>query len=52
MTNREEILIKVDNEVIEYVKNYTYLGQLISFRDRTGIEIESSGLCLEKILAP
>lgn len=48
MTNREEILIKVDNEDIEYVKNYTYLGQLLSFRDRTDIEIESRVACAWK----
>lgn len=40
MTNREEIDIKVDNEIIEYVNKYTCLRQLISFTDQADIEID------------
>lgn len=40
MTNSEEIAIIVDNEKIEYVRSYSYLGQLIAFQDQTNSEIE------------
>ncbi|GBP66503.1 Putative uncharacterized transposon-derived protein F52C9.6 [Eumeta japonica] len=40
MTNREEIAITVHDSNIEYVRTYTYLGQIIAFRDQTNIEIE------------
>ncbi|GBP24718.1 Putative uncharacterized transposon-derived protein F52C9.6 [Eumeta japonica] len=40
MTNREEIAITVHDSNNEYVRTYTYLGQIIAFRDQTNIEIE------------
>ncbi|GBP87784.1 Putative uncharacterized transposon-derived protein F52C9.6 [Eumeta japonica] len=40
MTNREEIAMTVHDSNIEYVRTYTYLGQIIAFRDQTNIEIE------------
>lgn len=48
MTNREEIPIKLDGEEIEYVKNYIYLGQLISFKDQTNAEVERRVACAWK----
>ncbi|GBP75007.1 hypothetical protein EVAR_82425_1 [Eumeta japonica] len=40
MTNREEIAITVHDSNIEFVRTYTYLGQIIAFRDQTNKEIE------------
>jgi hypothetical protein len=31
MTNGTEVEIKVNREVLEYVREYTYLGQIVSF---------------------
>lgn len=39
MTNRQEIPISIDGTTLPYATEYTYLGQLISFKDKTGKEI-------------
>lgn len=48
MTNRDEIAIKIDSENIEYVKDYIYLGQIISFKDQTDSEIDKRVSCAWK----
>lgn len=40
MTNGKEKAIQVNSQVIEYVKKYFYLGQLISLIDSTSKEID------------
>lgn len=39
MTNSTEVNIGVDNELLKYVSEYTYLGQVVSFRDQMAKEI-------------
>lgn len=41
LTNSIEEPIVVNNHLIEYVQEYTYLGQIISHKDLTTIEIET-----------
>lgn len=40
MTNSTEIPVSLDNNQIEYVSEYTYLGQLMSFQNRRQKEIQ------------
>ncbi|XP_022816835.1 uncharacterized protein LOC111349816 [Spodoptera litura] len=40
MTNREEKVVTLDDASMEYVRTYTYLGQLIAFRNQTKNEID------------
>lgn len=40
MTNSTQDMITVDGELIEYVDEYIYLGQIVSFQDRQGKEVE------------
>jgi hydrogenase maturation factor len=40
MTNITEIEIKLNGEALEYVPEYTHLGQLMSFQDNSGREIK------------
>ncbi|KAJ4447264.1 hypothetical protein ANN_09268 [Periplaneta americana] len=44
MTNRQEIPISIDGTTLPYATEYTYLGQLISFKDKTGKEIRRISL--------
>jgi hypothetical protein len=39
---KSEIEIKLKEKALEYVAEYTYLRQLISFRDNSGKEIKMS----------
>ncbi|CAH2099135.1 unnamed protein product [Euphydryas editha] len=40
MTNKTEVNIEVDEEEIEYIKEYIYLGQVISVEDLSIKEVE------------
>ena len=40
MTNSTEDIIKLDNQELEYVNEYTYLGQTMSFNNATRKEIQ------------
>jgi hypothetical protein len=40
MTNGTEVEINVNREVLEYVREYTYLGQRVSFHKSSGEEIK------------
>jgi hypothetical protein len=40
MTNGTEVEIKVNREVLEYVRECTYLGQIVSFHKSSGKEIK------------
>jgi hypothetical protein len=40
MTNGREVEIKVKREVLEYVREYTYLGQIVSFHKSSGKEVK------------
>lgn len=39
LTNSEPVTIKIDNQTLEYVEEYNYLGQIISHKDQTNKEI-------------
>lgn len=40
LINSEPVTIKINNQPLEYVPNYIYLGQIISHKDQTTKEIE------------
>ena len=40
MTNREETRIQVEAETLQYVQEYVYLGQNVSFLDNSNKEIK------------
>ncbi|XP_069364231.1 uncharacterized protein [Maniola hyperantus] len=48
MTNKEQEDIEVDGEKIEYVTQYIYLGQTISFKDQIDLELERRVTCAWK----
>jgi hypothetical protein len=45
-TNEAEIILK--GEAVEHVPKYTYLGQLIIFRDKAGRKSDEVGVFLNK----
>lgn len=40
LTNSDNRVISINNEPLEYVEEYVYLGQIISFKDQTDKEIK------------
>ena len=44
MTNAEEEQIKVNGEDLEHVKEYIYLGQTISFSNKTTTKIKDASI--------